>query len=289
MDENKKPEGEAQTVRCNEPNNARETKNNETTDETKTKTKLSEKVKRTIQAAKEILVEKPIELSQRLLRKEENRKLKKAMIEFSQGEAEKAGREYYGTYPNLNSGTLNIVQRRMGAAVNFAESIIHPQYGRYWGREPRLVFFVDGSFNGSNQAGGAGITFCRFPEKSDIWNDHRVSIHGAMSANEAELVAIDVAIQLALLEVRLDLPLLARPGWGTSCHLPHIYIFTNSIMALHTLRKFLAHTPEERVEGRLYFLHPSFANMVYNLDQLLQYGVLHHYRGPSKHVGGSFQ
>ena len=69
--------------------------------------------------------------------------------------------------------------------------------------------------------------------------------------------------------------------------LPHVYILTDSAMLLHTLGDFLGRKLLARTEDPLKFQHPSFANMLHNLNCLITRGVKLELRWVKAHEGST--
>ena len=193
------------------------------------------------------------------------------MITYAREQAEKAGRTYHGTYPNLHSPGLEITIEERKLSLLFAESIINPRYNKL---VSRLVFFADGSLDARHltHTGGAGVTFRRFPTKSDRWTDKYVAIHGITDSRDAELVATDLAIQQALSEIH-QAQEVEVAGLVKRDRPLHIYIFTDSCEVLTSLRKFIAWLSDNQKKKLPIFEDPSFVSMVFNLNRLLRHNV----------------
>ena len=165
------------------------------------------------------------------------------VTEFARIETEKT-RPYFPSYSHLNGRSVRIVEEDRAASVQFSESIIDPEDPRF-GR--RLVYFTDGSVNEHQKIGGAGVTFQRFPSSSYNWVDSRAAIGGIMDSNDAELVAIDIALRRAFRDIHegFDDSVSQAEQFDTG-NLPRVYIITDSMPVIRNLSTFVEWRSRQR-------------------------------------------
>lgn len=197
------------------------------------------------------------------LKREFLEQVERDAIKFSRKEAEAAGRTYGGLYPNLISASVCITTVKKFSS-NFANKVADPGELAIG---PRIVFFTDGSVHENYCEGGGGITFKRLPSISPQWTDFGVAIRGITRSEEAELVAIDHALQLTLSDEHG-----AQATSNLGGALP-VYIFTDSLGSLSKLRNYLAAEPDSTDRKTQQYMHPAFINFIENLDRAVTKGA----------------
>lgn len=208
------------------------------------------------------------------LRREISEQVERDAIDFSRKEAEAAGRSYGGPYPNLISTSVRITTVKEFSS-SFADQVADPGEVIFG---PRIVFFTDGSVHEKYFEGGGGITFKRLPSVSPQWSDFGVAIRGITRSQEAELVAMDHALQITLSDEH-GAQATSNPGDS----LP-VYIFTDSRGSLSKLRTYLAAQPYGTDRKTKQYMHPTFVNFIENLDRAVKSGIDVRFHWVKSHV-----
>ncbi|KAI0010666.1 hypothetical protein F4779DRAFT_280119 [Xylariaceae sp. FL0662B] len=158
-------------------------------------------------------------LRPRIIIRREKRAIGEPQYETTKEEDEEVER-----VPNSDIGSVRFVIRERRKARDYGIKVAQVDYEVPG--PPYLVFFADGSYSkGGTTFAGAGVTYRRSQDKCDTWVELAHGIVGAHNANDAEILAIGVALENALEEV---LSFESEPVQQGQRRLPAIIILSDS-------------------------------------------------------------
>lgn len=145
---------------------------------------------------------------------------------------------------------------------------------------PRIVFFTDGSGAGPEGINGAGVTYRRCSSQTTGWIDAAVGMLGKGDHNDAELIAVGMALNIAKCEVQA----IHQPASGRQVTFPTIFIVTDSH---HVITWIQQHVECKVTAGRLRrrLCHSAFAQLLTPLGQLENLGVKVEIHWTKSHAG----
>ncbi|RYP15311.1 hypothetical protein DL765_005792 [Monosporascus sp. GIB2] len=150
---------------------------------------------------------------------------------------------------------------------------------------PRLVFFTDGSLTHRGNVGGAGITYRRCTHGTSKWIDESFAVVGATTPCQAELIAVDSAVSIALQEMEV----IHRCAFEYSDKKQpamSIFIITDSQSVLLSIRKHI-NGNFENAEGRgpAIYYHSAFGDLANHLVSLARFEVNLEFHWTKGHSG----
>ncbi|RYP70474.1 hypothetical protein DL771_005411 [Monosporascus sp. 5C6A] len=150
---------------------------------------------------------------------------------------------------------------------------------------PRLVFFTDGSLTHRGNVGGAGITYKRCIGGISKWIDESFAIVGAESSYQAELIAVDSAVSIALHEMEV----IGRCAFESSDEKQpamRIFIITDSQSVLLSIRKHInGDCANAEGPGPAIYHHPAFGKLANRLGSLARFKVNIEFHWTKGHSG----
>lgn len=144
--------------------------------------------------------------------------------------------------------------------------------------QPRLLFWADASgWNREIKASGAGVAYQRYLGESLPWIHHAYSVFGIQKTCNAELFAIERALNFAFLEAQLYYHPPTPEGEET---LPIVYVFSDSQPALGAIHRRTTNTDHSWGQRN------EILNMVMTaLNRLVNMSILVEFRWIPGHAG----
>ena len=170
---------------------------------------------------------------------------------------------------NFTQANLKILIRESSCATQFARDIaMDPPTALGNSLGPRIVLFPDGSGAGPKGINGAGVTYRHCFAQTTAWMDAAAGMLGAADNNDAELIGIGMALNIAKCEIEATHKLAS----GQQVTYPTIFIITDSRTALTLIHQHIrGNVTIERINRRL--RQPAFAQILGPMNRLESLGV----------------
>lgn len=182
---------------------------------------------------------------------------------------------------HLNSAVnnLKIIIKSRPNAIKFASEVVEPSLGTTLG--PRIVFFTDGSDRGPKGLAGAAVSYKRCLAETTDWFDVSAGIVGKAGSNEAEMIAVGIALNIA----RCEIQALDQLAAGSLPNYPTIFVITDSQSTLNWIDQYIrGNVTQPRIVRKLY--HPAFTQLLDPLTRLESLGVKVELHWTKGHKGG---
>lgn len=182
---------------------------------------------------------------------------------------------------NITYANFKVIKKEKASAVQFANEIAETSpTALETSLGPRIVFFPDGSGAGPRGINGAGVTYRLHTSQTTDWIDASAGILGKANHNDAELIAVGMALNIA----KCELQAIHQLASGRQVTYPTIFIITDSTHALHLLREYIPCNITVAQIKRLTH-KPSFTQLLSPLDQFQRLGVKVEFHWTKAHDG----